>query len=190
MQDQLDTMQNLNENTNDQLSTITTKIQNMSVSSLDSKRYTSVPLKPSMEEILVLIKVKFTLSDSRHLRIFLVNRCQKRNYHQSRTDVIKRLIRRKDIKYTGPIHIEPLLILVSANSVSLWNQVRVTYSRYFETEGSQIILRTPIWKIGDLLTAMRDEFHITIKPIDELKKEYEELLQPIEEEDIELDIRT
>lgn len=159
---------------------LTKGIENLSVKQLDSKLYCLPPLKRSLEEILVISTIHLILGDTKK-RIIIVNRCQRRCFKQTRNNVIKRLLVKDENK--GYARQDPFIvphcILESSNVTRLWASFKYENEGKFTVENSVITIHQKGFRV---VTELIKYAGVEPKPLDQLQREYDELLNMNDEE--------
>lgn len=176
----LDESHAVNERNEEKLTVLTNGIKSLSVSKIKREQYCGSPLNKSMVEVLVISTVHFIVNNQKK-RSIIVNRCQRRGFKVNRDRIIARILKRpENVNYikANPF-IMPHLVLEDANVIQTWACFKFANRDNFTVENSVITILNKGFKLIDSLCSY---VGIQRSPIDQLQKEYEELLNCKDEE--------
>jgi hypothetical protein len=135
-----------------------------------------------MGEVLVISTINFSIKNLKK-RFILVNRAQPRNYKTTRDRMIGRIMRKPELAdhvKSNPF-IVPQIILEDSNAIQTWASFKFENADKFFVENGIISV---IIKDFKLIESLCSFIGIQRKPIDQLKKEYDDLLNCKYEDEI------
>jgi hypothetical protein len=172
----------INERNEDELTVLTQGIKNLSVNNIKKDQYCSASLNRQLAEVIVISTVNYILNNVKK-RIIIVNKCQRRSYKGTRNGVIQRFFKKTDnVSYTkcDPF-IVPFLILEDPNVVKMWASFKYYNQDKITVENSIITIKVKGFK---LISEISKHVGVQIKPVEQLQKEYEELLNMKDDDEV------
>lgn len=168
----LEEVKESNINTNNKLTHLSNGIKSLNINGIKDLSLV-YPLTEKKIEILVLIKVLFENNDT----LFIVNRCQRIAYIQLRDRIINNYCYEKKTKKRL---IKVQYLSNSNNAVSSWNSLKTYYNKvHFICDGNKIYFHTHHYKIDNLVEELIRKSKEIKRPIEELEKEYNELVNDV-----------